>query len=140
MICGRSVVCTGHSCLLHQYNLPPRYCCNIVECGVKHHNPNPIDTNAGGVFPLIVSVSALTLFSRFIYYWNVQSLDTVNIIKSKVHPQQACLCNLSWWLTILLMSFGFFRQVNLKLCRFLNRLSLHAADDGYSRNVSCALN
>ena len=27
--------------VLHQLNWPPRYNWNIVEDGVKHHNPNP---------------------------------------------------------------------------------------------------
>ena len=27
---------------LHQWNWPPRYNWNIVERGVKHHNPNPL--------------------------------------------------------------------------------------------------
>ena len=34
-----SVVFSG---FLHQLNRPPRYNWNIVESGVKHHNPNPI--------------------------------------------------------------------------------------------------
>jgi hypothetical protein len=36
---GRSVVFSGYSDFLHQYNWPPRYNWNIVESGIKHHNP-----------------------------------------------------------------------------------------------------
>ena len=40
VICGRSVVFTGSSGFLHQKNWPPWYSWNIVESGVKRHNPN----------------------------------------------------------------------------------------------------
>jgi hypothetical protein len=36
---GRSVVFSRYSDFLHQYNWPPRYNWNIVESGIKHHNP-----------------------------------------------------------------------------------------------------
>jgi hypothetical protein len=32
---------SGHSGFLNQYNWLPRYNWNIVESGIKHHNPNP---------------------------------------------------------------------------------------------------
>ena len=35
------MVFSGYSCFIHQYNWPPRCNWNIVENGVKHHNPNP---------------------------------------------------------------------------------------------------
>ena len=38
---GRSVVFSGYSSFPRQYNWPPPYNWNIVESGVKHHNPNP---------------------------------------------------------------------------------------------------
>ena len=31
-----------YSGFLNQYNWPPWYTWNIVESGIKHHNPNPI--------------------------------------------------------------------------------------------------
>jgi hypothetical protein len=37
-----SMVFSGHSGFLHQLNWRPRYNWNVVESGVKHHNPNPI--------------------------------------------------------------------------------------------------
>jgi len=37
----RSVVFSGYSSFF-QWNWPPRYSLNIVESGVKHHQPNPI--------------------------------------------------------------------------------------------------
>ena len=37
--CDRSVVFSG---LLHQLNWPPQYSWNIVESGVRHHNPNTV--------------------------------------------------------------------------------------------------
>ena len=37
----RSVVFSGYSGFLHQLEWPPRYNWNIVESGIKHHNPNP---------------------------------------------------------------------------------------------------
>ena len=37
----RSVVFSGSSDFLNQWNWPPRYNWNIVEMGVKHHNPSP---------------------------------------------------------------------------------------------------
>jgi hypothetical protein len=39
--CGRSVVFSGYSGILHQLNWPPWYHWNIVDSGTKHHNPNP---------------------------------------------------------------------------------------------------
>ena len=42
--CGRSVVVSGSSGFLHQYNWPPRYNWNIVENGIKYHKPNPTIT------------------------------------------------------------------------------------------------
>jgi hypothetical protein len=36
----RSVVFSGYSGFLHQWNWPPRYKRNIVENGVKRHKPN----------------------------------------------------------------------------------------------------
>ena len=39
--CGRSVVFSGYSGFLHQINWSSRCNWNIVESGVKHHNPNP---------------------------------------------------------------------------------------------------
>ena len=42
VICGRSVVFSGSSGFLHQYNWPPRYNWNIAESGVKHHQTKPI--------------------------------------------------------------------------------------------------
>ena len=38
---GKSVVFSDYSSFLQQQNRPPRYNWNIVESGVKHHNPNP---------------------------------------------------------------------------------------------------
>ena len=38
--CGSSMVFSGYFHFPHQ-NWPPRYNWNIVESGVKHHNPNP---------------------------------------------------------------------------------------------------
>jgi hypothetical protein len=40
--CDRSVIFSGYSGFLHQYNWPSRYNWNIVESGVKHHNHNPV--------------------------------------------------------------------------------------------------
>jgi hypothetical protein len=40
VICGKSVIFSGYSGFLLQYNWPPRYNWNIVESGVKHHNHN----------------------------------------------------------------------------------------------------
>jgi hypothetical protein len=41
VICSRSVVFFGYSGPPHQKNWPPRNNWNIVEIGIKHHNPNP---------------------------------------------------------------------------------------------------
>jgi hypothetical protein len=38
--CDRSVVFSGSSGFLHQYNWPPRYNWNIVESGIKHKQTN----------------------------------------------------------------------------------------------------
>ena len=38
--CDRSVVLSGSSGFLHQYNWPLRYNWNIVESGVRHHKKN----------------------------------------------------------------------------------------------------
>ena len=38
--CNKSVVFSGYSGFLHQWNWPPWYNLNIVESGIKHHKPN----------------------------------------------------------------------------------------------------
>jgi hypothetical protein len=43
---GSSLVLSGYSGFLHQQNWPSRYSWNIVESGVKHHNPNPYQNKA----------------------------------------------------------------------------------------------
>ena len=49
-----------------------------------------VDTSAGGLLVLegiirsVVSVSALTWFIRYIYYWNFQLLNNVIIKETKV--------------------------------------------------------
>ena len=40
--CGRSVVFSGYSCFLYQWNWPPRCGWNIVWSGIKPHNHNTI--------------------------------------------------------------------------------------------------
>ena len=35
-----ALVFSGYTCFLHRYTWPPWYNWNIVESGVKHHNPN----------------------------------------------------------------------------------------------------
>ena len=40
--CNRLVVFSVYSSLLHQWNWLPRSNWNIVESGVKHHNPPPL--------------------------------------------------------------------------------------------------
>jgi hypothetical protein len=40
----KSVGFFWYSCFLHQENWPPWYNLNIVESGVKHHNPSPYHT------------------------------------------------------------------------------------------------
>jgi len=39
--CDRSVVFYRYSSFLHQQNWPPQYNRNIIESGIKYHNPNP---------------------------------------------------------------------------------------------------
>ena len=39
-ISWQSVVFSGYTGFLHQWNWPPRYNWNIVESGIKHHKPN----------------------------------------------------------------------------------------------------
>jgi hypothetical protein len=39
MTCGRSVLFSGYYGFFYQLNWPPRYNWNIVESGIKHHNP-----------------------------------------------------------------------------------------------------
>ena len=39
----RPVVFSGYSGFLHQQNWPPRYSWNIVESGVKHHQPTNLE-------------------------------------------------------------------------------------------------
>jgi hypothetical protein len=50
--CKRSVVFSWYSGSLHQINWLPRYSWNIVESGVKHHNPDTIFSNGGQVWVL----------------------------------------------------------------------------------------
>ena len=42
--CDMSAVFPGYSCFLHKENWKPRNNWNIVQSGVKHHSPNPIQT------------------------------------------------------------------------------------------------
>jgi hypothetical protein len=44
---------------IHQYNWPPRYYWNVVEKGVKHHNPNP--TSVILVFKFMILYMVLQL-------------------------------------------------------------------------------
>ena len=41
LTCDRSVVFSVYSSFFHQLNWQSPYNWNIVESGVKHHNPNP---------------------------------------------------------------------------------------------------
>ena len=43
--CDRSVVFCGYSGFLYQYNWPPRYNCNTLESGGKHHKSNNLTRN-----------------------------------------------------------------------------------------------
>jgi len=36
----KTVIISGYSCFLHQWNWPPRYNWSIVESGIKHHKTN----------------------------------------------------------------------------------------------------
>jgi hypothetical protein len=45
--CDRSVVFSSYSSFLHQWNWPPRYSCNIIESGIKHHKPCTIRISSG---------------------------------------------------------------------------------------------
>ena len=44
---GRSVVFSGFSGFQHQYSWPIRYSWNILESGIKRHNPNPLCSKYG---------------------------------------------------------------------------------------------
>ena len=57
--CDRLVVFSGYSSFAHQKNWPPQYNWNIVESGIKHHNPNP---------------NRRRFIKKFIYitYWDMQ--------------------------------------------------------------------
>ena len=85
--------------------------------------PNPIDTNAEKWLRPIVSV------------WHWHGLEDVCIIETCSPLIMLILLNLRF----IPVLWVFLSCKLLKLFRFLNRLSLRAADDGYSRNVSCAL-
>jgi hypothetical protein len=52
--CGRSVVISGYSGFLHQYNWPPQYKWNIAEGGVKHQSPNHNPEGITGHFAISV--------------------------------------------------------------------------------------
>ena len=54
--CGRSVVFSGYSDYLHQYNWPPWYSWNIVENGAIHHNSNPSNYHIASLFTLIGNI------------------------------------------------------------------------------------
>ena len=62
--CGRSVVFSGYSCFLYQWNWPPRCGWNIVWSGIKPHNHNTIlDTvvRSINIFILLPSWSFLNI-------------------------------------------------------------------------------
>jgi hypothetical protein len=66
-----------------------------------------------GIIRPVVSVSVLTWFIRYIYYWNLQFLN-----------------NVLW----------FYCSQNFKIIWFSNLRFLCVPDDVYSRNASCVLN
>ena len=62
MTCDMSMVFSGYSSFIHQYNWLPRYNWNITESGVKHHklNQTTLDTYVACRFSY-----------NFIYLWQV---------------------------------------------------------------------
>jgi hypothetical protein len=83
----------------------------------------------------VVSVSAVTWFVRYIYYWKLLFLNNI-IINKTTHSG---ICALSrFWLS------GLSPLVLLlpkRLITWLSNLSiLSVPDEGYSRNACCALN
>ena len=60
--CDSSVVFSVYSDFLHQYNWTPLYNWNIVESGVKHHNPNKILCKIQLIFKKITTLSNIRSF------------------------------------------------------------------------------
>ena len=64
--CGRSVVFSWYSGFHYQYNWQPQYSWNIIESGVKHHNPNPLYVSYSHSESCILKYKAF-----FTVYWLV---------------------------------------------------------------------
>ena len=66
----------GHFGFLHQWNWPPRYNWNIIESGVKHHNPNAeiapksiaLGNSLFSVKPNVVFVTSKQNI-KYLFYW-----------------------------------------------------------------------
>jgi len=97
-----------------------------------------VDNTAGGllvhegIIHPIVSVSTLTWFIRYIYYWNLQFLNNVIIIKTKVRWPQAYA---------ILADFGslvYFLPETL-ICLAFQSFDMGVPDGEHSRNAPWAL-
>jgi hypothetical protein len=82
MTCGRSVVFSWYLGFLHQYNWPPQYTgsLNIVECGVKHKNPNPYF----GLSLCLIYIHGIRYFFctftlAYLYLWPPWTLQSLTI-------------------------------------------------------------
>ena len=117
---------------IENYLFSAWYCCKIAELVLinKHsliHSFNLVDTFAGGllvpdnIICLEVSVSALVRY--IIYFWNLQFINNVIIIKTNVLISQA-------WVTLT-------ASCSLRLLMYLAVNLL--PDEGYFRNALCLL-
>jgi len=84
MTCARTVVFSGYSIFLYQWNWPQRYNWNIVESGVKHNKPNP--------YPLSAQIPCLLYFyGKHFSYCIIScryrdSINTMIIFHVLIHP------------------------------------------------------
>ena len=93
--CDRSVVFSGYSSFLHQYNWLPPYNWNIVESGIKHHNPNPYYRSKLNFHETYIIISHFYSFKRYF----IQSILPLNVcndgpfMQKKTKKTITCTCN-----------------------------------------------
>jgi hypothetical protein len=111
--CGTSVVYSGYSGFLHQWQWPPRYNWNIVESGVNCHNFNYTPCS----FDINCSSEQMTQKWRFWFNRMRVSLMTMNVFA--VNRNNNCPFSMHD------LSLGFYQRVTLRVSHGEQKLLTH---------------
>ena len=138
--CGRSVLFSGYSGFLHQYNRLPRYNWNIVESGVKHHSPSLSYKIVQNLFSICYTdINQLYGFRYFFGPWNLYILtnkiphyDFFNKCNNKVvykffpHKMYIIIVlyrgSIMWILYVRILKSGFFLDKKILINNFASYL------------------